>query len=213
MPTALTDFLPDVQPAVPGCPHNLMLGAIRGACIRFCTDTWLIRETLAPIDVNVGFDTYTLASSAGTVPVGVVHLTHDSRDMTVVTEEELDIIDNGWRQADPNVATYAIMLLPNQLQLNRVPAEQIINGLIPRVATCPTQTATEVADLLFSDWREAIKYGALEELKEIPDKGWSDAAQAKDYGQKFNFQIQRGKARAVMGHAKKSTTAKMRPWI
>jgi len=209
----LTDFLPDVAPSVPGCPQALMLDAIRNACMRFCEDAWIIRETLAAIDVNIGVDEYTMTASAGRKPVGIVNFLFDSRQIDIKTEEELDIIDSGWRTADPGVAFYASMLTPDTFKLNRVPAEAIVGGMIVRIATKPSNTATAVDDLLYRDWRDAIRYGALEELKEIPDKGWSDAAKATEFGRKFNFQIQRGKARAVMGHAKKSTTVKMRSWI
>lgn len=213
MATDLTDFLPDVQPHVPGCPENLILDAIRGACIRFCVDTWIVRETLTAMDVTTGQDTYVLTASSMKESVGIVHLSYDSRDMDIKTEEELDIIDQGWRTADPGSAFYAIMLNPDQFQLNRIPAADIVGGLIPRIATRPTDTATQVDTLLYNEWKEAIKQGAIEELKEIPNKGWSDVELSKAYGKKFNFQIQRGKARARMGHATKSTTAKMRSWV
>lgn len=213
MATALTAFLPDIQTFVPGCSHNAMVAAIRNACIRFCVETTIVRETLTAITVNVGQDEYTLVASTGNESVGIVHLIHDSRDMKVKTEEELDIIDNGWRIADDGVAFYATMLSPDVFKLNRVPAEAITDGLVPRIATRPTDTTVNVDDLLYNEWREAIKYGALKELKEIPGKGWSNTKDALAYGREFLFYIQQAKARARMGHGlNKSTTAKMRSW-
>ena len=213
MAKALTEFLPQVQPHVPGCPEGVILEAIRNACIRFCTDTWLIRETLAPITVAVGADEYALTASTDNESIGIVSFLHDKRELDQKTEDELDIIDSGWRTADPGVASYVTMLLPDVAKLNREPAEEIVDGLIVRIATKPTDTADSVDDLLFNDWRKAIKYGAIEDLLEIPEKGWSNMKLSLWYGKRFNFEIQRGKARARMGFMSKSTTVKNRAWI
>jgi hypothetical protein len=102
---------------------------------------------------------------------------------------------------------------PDRILLNRVPAEAITDGMIVRIATRPTDSTTTINDQLFNDWRKAIKYGALEELLEIPSKGWSDMKQSIWYGKRFNFEIQRGKARARMGNMNKSTVAQARAWI
>ena len=85
--------------------------------------------------------------------------------------------------------------------------------MMVRVATKPQPNAEEVQDALLNDWSVAIKYGALEQLYEIPEKGWSDMKQSVWYGKRFNFEVQRGKARAKMGHMNKSTTVKARAWV
>lgn len=213
MATALTAFLPSIRTHVPGCPESLMIDALRGACIRFCVDTWITREDLPDSDVLIGVDDYTMTASSDKDVVGIVSYVHDSIPLDFKTKEELDIIDQGWRTADPGVAFYVMAPEPNRILLNRVPAETITGGMKVEIATRPLDAALVVDDLLYNEWREAIKYGALEELKEIPDKGWSSEKQSLDYGRKFNFQIQRGKARARMGHMRKSTTAVRRSWV
>lgn len=213
MSTALTAFLTQVQTHVPGCPENVMLEAIRNACIRFCTDTWLVRESLTPINVVVGTDEYILTASVNNESIGLISFLHDKLELPNKTEEELDVLDSGWRTADPGVATSVISLLPDLVKLNRVPLEAITDGLIVRIATRPTDDAIVVNDLLFNDWRKGIKYGSLEELFEIPGKQWSDMKQSIFYGKRFNFETQRGRARAVMGNARKSTVARNRAWL
>ena len=213
MAKALTTFLPQIQPHVPGCPESVILEAIRNACIRFCTDTWLVREDIAAQDVTAAQDEYQITASTDNESIGLISFLHDKLELGQKTEEELDIIDSGWRTADPGVATYVMLPLPDLVKLNRVPAETITAGMIMRIATRPTDTADDVDDLLFNDWRKAIKYGALEELYEIPKKGWSDMKMSLWYGKRFNFQIQSGKARARMGNMNKSTMAQARAWI
>jgi len=210
---SLESFLPLVQPHAPGCPESIILNAIRNACIRVCTDSWLVRENLPASDIVAGVDDYTITASPGNETIGLISFLHNKLELGKRTEEELDIIDSGWRTADPGVATYVMAPTPDRILLNRVPAETITGGMIVRIATRPTDSASEVNDLLFNDWRKAIKYGALEELYEIPEKGWSDMKQSIWYGGRFNYEIQRGKARARMGNMTKSTTAKVRAWI
>jgi hypothetical protein len=213
MTASLEAFLPSVQPHVQGCPESLIIDAIRNACIRFCTGTWLIRENLEPSDIVVDVDDYTIAATAGNETIGLISFLHNKLELPKKTEEELDILDSGWRTADPGVATAVMCPTPDRILLNRVPAETITDGMIVRIATRPTDSTTTINNQLFNDWRKAIKYGALEELLEIPDKGWSDIKQSIWYGKRFNFEIQRGKARARMGNMTKSTVAQTRAWI
>ena len=210
----LEDFLPSVQPHCPGCPESIILDAIRDACRRFCTDTWIIKEDIPAGDIDAGIDDYTITPASGRSVVGITSFLYDKREMIPgKTEAELDILDYGWRTADPGVATAITSPEPNRVKLNRVPEATIVGGLITQVATKPTSAATTVDDLLLSDWDQAIKHGALEKLLEIPEKGWSDIKLSLWHGKRFNFQIQRGKARARMGYMKKSTVARNRAWI
>jgi len=211
--TNITDFIPLIRAHVSGCPDNIIQNAALNACIRFCTDTWIIRETLPASDITIGVDDYTINAAANKAPVGMISFLYDKRELDKKTEEELDIIDQGWRTADPGVATYVMAPEPDRILLNRVPAETIVGGMIVEIATRPIDDALEVDDLLYKDWRDTIKYGALAELLEIPEKQWSDMKQSIWYGKRFNFGIQSGKARARMGNMTKSTNARMRAWI
>lgn len=211
---ALEDFIKHVGPHVPGCPEEVILDAIRDACIRFCTDTWIIREDLQPFLADSDEDTYELSTISGDGIVGIISFLYDERELTKRTEEELDVIDSGWRTADAGTPT--MVTSPDDagsVRLNRKAEVGTTSEMKVRVATKPQSDADEVADVLLSEWFRAIKYGALEQLFEIPKKGWSDIKQSMWYGKRFNFEIQRGKARARMGHMAKSTTAKNMAWV
>ncbi|HFD86855.1 MAG TPA: hypothetical protein ENJ35_04170 [Gammaproteobacteria bacterium] len=209
----LETFLPYIMPSVPGCPEELVKSSILDACIRFCMDSWIIREDIEAGDITAGVDDYLILPSQYREMISLVSFLYDGLELGKKTEEELDIIDSGWRTADPGVATYITMTEPDRVKLNRIPAITTVGGLIPRIATKPTADAPMVDDRLFRHWKKAIKYGALENLMEIPGKKWSDMNMAKWYGERFNFQIQRAKARATMSYFKKSTTAVMRAWV
>ena len=209
----LESFLPQIQPHIPSCPKSIALDAIRNACIRFCNDTWLIRETLPADDILATVDDYTITASLNNDVVGIISILYNKLEIGKKTEEELDILDSGWRTADPGIATAFISLNPNRFKFNRIPAETYIGGMIIRIATKPTATTTTVNDILFNNWRETIKYGALSELLEIPEKKWSDMKQSIWYGKRFNFGIHSARAQSVKGNMKKSTSAVMRSWI
>lgn len=211
---SLEDFTKDIRPHVPGCPEDVILNAIRKSCIRFCTDTWVIRETLQTFNADSDEDTYALTTISGDAVVGVISFLYDDLELAKKTEEELDIEDYGWRTADAGTPT--MVTSPDNassVRLNRRSEVGTTSEMKVRVATKPQPNAEEVQDALLNDWSVAIKYGALEQLYEIPEKGWSDMKQSVWYGKRFNFEVQRGKARAKMGHMNKSTTVKARAWV
>jgi hypothetical protein len=210
----LESFIIHVGPHLPGCPEEVILDAIRDSCIRFCTDTWVIRETLQAFLADSDEDTYTLTPLSGDAVVGIVSFRFDEIELTKTTEEELDVLDFGWRSADAGNPT--MVTSPDEsgiVRLNRKAIVGTTSEMRVRVATKPQSDADEVQDALLNEWFRAVKYGALELLYEIPGKGWSDQKQSRWYGKRFNFEIQRGKARARMGHMTKSTVARSRAWI
>ena len=212
---AYTDYLPNVRLQATGAPDSVMVDAIRDAVIRFCEDSLIWRIKNDPIDVTTVTDTYSVlpASPTGIRVVAPVQLSYNKLEIPPHTEEELDTLDSGWRTADPGVPTSYLIETVNFIRFNRVPLDAVTDGLRTRVAVKPTQAATGADELIYEDWRAAIEAGAVSVLAGQKDKPWADAGKAESEGALFNFYIQRAKARAVMGHAVKSTTVQMRPWI
>jgi len=211
--TALTAFLPGIVPNIPGCPRNTFLSAIRDACIKFCDESWAIRETLAAFDVTSGTQEYTLASAdTGRKVLGIVSYQYNGRNLDPKTQAELDVIDQGWRQADAGTPFYYYSPAPGILGLNREPDETITGGQQVVVAVGPTQTATVVDTRLYTEWKEAIERGAMMILKDIDGKSWSDTKSSVYYGKFFNQFVQRARAAAEKGNLRTSTTARMRAW-
>lgn len=209
----LSTFLPNIRPAVPGCPQSLMEQAVRDACIRLCIDSWILREDIAAGDILVDVDDYLIIPSQNSRMISLVSILYKGRELPKKTEEELDHIDPGWRTAGPGDATYVTMTEPDRVRLNRVPSETTVGGFIPRIITKPAEDTQLVDQRLYNDWRKGIEYGALSLLLEIPKKKWSDMEMSVWYGKKFNFEIQRAKDRARMSYFKKSTSVRNRAWV
>jgi len=210
---SLDVFIPQVSPFAPGCPEEVAKEAILNACIKFCEESWILREDIPAGNIVAGIDDYTISPQVGREVVSVISFLYNEVELARKTEEELDREDYGWRTADPGTPTAIIQLEPGRVRLNRIPSESVIGGLIPRVVTKPTEDASTVDERLFNDWKKAIRYGALEEIQSIPNKMWTDIKLADRNGRLFSNEIQKAKARANMSYFKRSTTAQMRPWI
>lgn len=213
MTAALTEFITNVAPHVSGCPNSLIVDELRNAAIRLCEDSLIHREDIAPADITIGVDDYTITPPAQTRVVTVLTLYHDEKPLNGYTEEELDHLDYGWRNGSIGPATGYTLLAPDRIKLNRVPEATITGGLVIKVALKPTETATVVDDVLYNDWQTALTNGALAELLMIPKKPWTDYALAKENATNFNFQIQRARARQSHGFQRKPISAKMRHWV
>jgi len=213
MATSLETFLPLIRPHLQGCPDAVMRDSILQSCRRLAQDSMISRQYINAGDIVAGSDDYTITPLSGTEVVRVISLVYLDIELTRKTEEELDIIDPGWRTADPGVATYYSQPKPYRIRLNRVPAETTVAGFLPRIASKPALDATTVDDLFWDDWQDVIKQGALTELKEIPNKQWSDFKMSVWHGKRFNFGIQKAKAEAQKNFMKKTTRIQSRAWI
>lgn len=185
---------------------------IRRAAIRLCEDSTIWREDLAPADIVVGEDDYTITPPSGTRVVSLISVMINKVPIATYTEEELDVIDYGWRNGTDGTPFAYIIPEPNRFKFNRKPDTAYVGGLVVRVALKPTETATGVDDILFNDWRECIRNGALHYLMEMKGKPWSDPVEAKRYGFTFNSQIQRATARITQGRHRKPVRAVMQPF-
>lgn len=213
MSVAISSFINDITPHVSGCPKSVIIKAIRDAAVRLCEDSTIWRDDIPAADITVDVDDYTITPPAGTRVITTISLRYDGNEISGYTEESLDTIDYGWRAGNPGTATAFVLFEPDRIKLNRVPEATIIDGLIAKVALKPTDDATLVGDVIYSDWREAIMHGALERLLRIPKKPWYNIQLSTYHGKHFLFQIQRAKARAAAGFLRKPLSVKPRRWV
>lgn len=210
--TDIAYFADIVRPYVGGCPEGAIEDAIRKAAIRFCEQSAVVRSTLTAVDVDAGTDEYTFTAASGTQPLIVLSLVYNEMRIYPKTQDELDVIDPGWRTADAGPATWFTGLGPGTIKLNRVPDETITDGLIPTIATRPEIGATTFDSLLYTSYSDAIRYGAVSILQEVPGKEWSDMKTSIYNAQIFNTYIQRARSAGEKGFQHASTYARMRTW-
>ena len=215
MATSIDTLLKFVLPYLPGCPENLAIDALRSAAVRLCEDSLIWRYNITPIDVVTGTDEYTINPPSKSSIIAPITIQYDGQDvpLPIRTEEWLDIHDSGWRLGKDGQPTAVVMLAPEIIKLNRKPEKDITGGLVPRVALKPTDSADTIDDILATHWKKALRFGALNELYEIPGKKWSDAERAEHYGNLFNFEVQRARAVANKGFSRSDIAVKMRRWV
>ena len=213
MSTTYEQFLPEVMPQLPGCPESLALEAIEDAVIRFCEDSLIWRVNITPSDAVAGFDEYQIDSGTGTRVIVPTYVLYDKVSLAVRTESELDIIESGWRTADPGVPTAYVVPRPDLLRLNRIPEETITEGIKIGCAIKPFRGETSFDDdQILQDWKNAIESGALSIRMNDSGKKWESKRAALE-GKEFNFQCQRARARSQKGNTYKSTAAKAAVWV
>lgn len=210
--TAISSFTDVVRPYVQSCPESAIEDAVLRACITLCEQSLVVQEELAAVDVTTGDDTYTFTASSDTQPLTVISLFYNDFRIYPKTRDELEFLDPGWQFADPGKATYFIGLAPDTIQLNRVADEDITDGLVPTIATRPEIGATTLPDIIYENYLEAIRYGAVSYLQELPDKKWTDIKTSIYNGQIFNTYIQRARAAILRGFQVKSVYARQRTW-
>lgn len=206
---AHTDYLPRIQPYVPGCPRPTLLEAVNHAIGELCDKALLWRETLPAFDLTVDEDTYDLSLPAGMEMVMPVHVRVDDKDIPPASEEKLDEMDYGWRVADSGTPFRYFQPRPGTIQFNRKAQETITDGVVIRAAVKPSADALVSAAQIYSHWRETVRRGALHYLQGMPGKEWSDPNQARLHGVYFNSQIQSALSQANRGNTRSPFFARM----
>ena len=73
------------------------------------------------------------------------------------------------------------------------------------VALKPTQAAQGVDEIIFEEYKDAIKHGALAYLMLMAEKTWSNPNMSAFYQSQFDAAIQESKMRAEQGYAHRKT--------
>ncbi len=181
MPTTqYVDYYPYVQPYVPGCPEAVISAYIAEAANAFCDKTYLWRVPLP--DTNTVADTqdYVVTPPADTELVDVllvefegtpIDRTHDV--MMPLFVADVSAQPNAYSLVEP--ATIRFYPPPND--------EYTFRGVM---VLKPTLTCAGAASFLFLNHGRCIAAGALERLFSIPNKPWSDPAQAAYYSRYYD---------------------------
>lgn len=212
MATAWTAYFPEVMPHVGGCPHAMVVNAIRDAAREFAERTLLLRSTLSAINVVAAQQDYTLTPPANTRVVTCLNVRYDGLPLQSTGEHAMDHIHPFWREGGVSRRWY--MSTPGTLSLTFSPAAAITGGLVVRIAYKPTQTATDGDDILYDDWNEAIAAGALARLQGTAnqDAKWANPQMAQAWQAEFERGIHDGAVRARMGHGNHAPVMNHRPW-
>ncbi len=175
-------FLPEIAMYCPGCPDIVMENAVRNAAILFCNLTSYVMETLDDQIVPAGTAILDTTLSAGEEVVNVVFAYVDGNPIEPVSEEWLQLHCGNWRTLTGTPRKFVTM--DGDETLFPIPISDVVVSL--RVAKRPTRTASALADVIYSEWRDAIVSEALSNLLLIPNQPFSNPQLAMVHDAKSN---------------------------
>lgn len=151
--TPLDGFLPLIRGRLPGCPETLLRDAALAAAIEFCKRTQLLTQTVE-VEVVAGEPAVTLYPDSD-VHWEVLSVWRGSSHLTGLNRREFVLQNLG---QDTGAPGYYYLEGDRTLVLGPLPdANETLSAL---VTLRPKDTATRVADALYSDFREVIAAGA-----------------------------------------------------
>lgn len=192
MTAAFSDFYPELLVHVPGAPDPLIDQAILNAAQEFCRETAVWQETLDSISTRPNVGVYELPLPTKTRSVLVVAAMHHGTWLRPRTTREMDRLLPDWRTMTASAALYFASDVQGTIILSPIPTARESRAITHlRVALTPANDATNLPDILYDDYKLAIKYGALMFLHQLPKRAvtdWVNPALAVSYEEMFRRQ-------------------------
>lgn len=191
------DLLPEVLPSVNGCPSFTAADHIRRAAREFCRKTHVWQSDLAPFNTAIDTTTYALAVPAGSSVVRLFRV-------DIGDQYGVDLLDEASAKAQVASGSQSTFAWLSGASLRINPAPMSVMAMQVQVSLKPSATAEAWPDDLGENHREALIYGALATLFEMPKTDWSDDGKADRNNARFNAKVNaaarnRTKGRATQG--------------
>jgi hypothetical protein len=186
---------------VAGCPEDLAASAVRDAAIEFCFES---RCLITSIDVSVGPGGVDIIDTANQV-VDVLDAKINGETVCVSYINDSEAI----AKADAESSSVILMTDPNNIVL--YPDPTVATSVQLLVALAPGPSSTDLYDEAWKRHSEAIRFGALTRLFEVPKRAWSDPQLAIYYRGKFEESIKKAQANTHKSHELKARRLRVRP--
>lgn len=175
MSTAITSWLPRIQPQVPGCPNPVIKKYLIDVLRDFCEETQLWENNeLTAISLVADQADYALSSLSGDI-VAIDSAEIDEVPIKPITLFELNSQFHNWRHTTTRrPLNYLQTASSSNITLVYTPSEALTDGLVVWVSLKPLETATTVEDFLWKEYRDAIANGTVGMLKMVDGMPWSD---------------------------------------
>lgn len=189
-------FVSNILPYVPECPAQLIKAEILRVAAEFCRRTYVWQEEKSGTVTDGGEyymemcclgidDTIELEPTAGEV-IGIKLLVND-REISDFSRSGTTItLDSDLSEDDEVVITMYLS---------------------------PERDATELPDVLYTDWLEGISAGVRANLMLMQGKPWFNPGMASAQLQTYNYQVGQASLAARKRNAREPQHIQMRPWI
>jgi len=197
-----TQWLPYVQVNVPDCPKALIIEATRQKVIEFCQKSLFLRQELDGFYTVVDDNEYDLSPPVDNNIAQLLMLKVNKRELEPKTQDDMEEIYQEWRDQSGEPQYF---FLKNTNTAILVPKPMGVYPVRLLVALKPTQAAQGVDEIIFEEYKDAIKHGALAYLMLMAEKTWSNPNMSAFYQSQFDAAIQESKIRSEQGYALRKT--------
>lgn len=193
-----SQWIPVVLVELPGCPRPLVIEAVRQATIQFCQDSGFWRKELDGFYTVATDAEYELEPPVDSTIADVLLIKVNKREIEPKTQDDLEGMYSDWRDTSGCPTCFflrdkqTIVLLP------------IADDAYPVrvIATLkPTQAAQGVDEIVFEEFKDCIKHGAIAYLAKIPEKTWTNPGKSADSQAEFNAGIVKARLSAQNGYS------------
>lgn len=215
MSTKYELFLDEVLPHVPGCSVELALLAIKNSVIEFCEKSLILQRDADPVTVLANVSDYDLDADTGYKVVKVMKAWYKNTELQPIAPDEI-VSPSAY---NPNVVgSTASSQPPTRIyqkddvtfSLYPAPPERVVGAVTMRVALKPTRSSTEIEDVIYEDYAEAIGYGAKYRLMGTPAKPFTNPQAAGSSLAMFMQLVNSARQKAVRGYVRSSMSVQMR---
>lgn len=205
----VSDLFPYIMPRVPGCSEPLAQQAVVDAAIAFCDESMVLRERLDPITTQPGEADYELDTPPQTRLSRVLRVQLDGVGLTALPATMLPAHAMDMLPGDKPLA-FCVSRRDESFLLTLLPPPTAEFKLDIEVALAPSAGATRLPDDLVSRWRQALVYGALARLHDVPGQPFTDPVSASAATAQYLSQVKRARVESNVGHVRASVSVKMR---
>lgn len=204
----ISDFYTRVIPRAPGCPEPTAAQAIVDAAVEFCERSTALRKSADPVTVLPTVNTYALTFANAQALTVITKVYLNGKWLHPVAKEMVGVPQANDIQGEPThywESGGSIVLFPT-------PPATGGGTLLVEAAVRPAYDATELEDVLYDRWVEAIVAGALMKLHLIGGQPFTDMKRAEIMAGSFAVQINRARLEALHGQAQGSLRVTARPF-
>lgn len=191
---AVSSWRSRIQDDIPDAYNHVVDRAVLDTCIEFCKNTRIWHTRMTPMTSIANVPNYKIRVPASTRLASILELRYAGQKLHPVIDSDLDASTPNWEAKTGTPRQYT-MLDQSTARLIGIPIEGVTNALTGSIAIKPERDATEVGEVLWDDWAEAITHGAKYRLFSMSNKAWTDDSKASmHYNQ---YQALENKAKSI----------------
>jgi hypothetical protein len=166
----LNDFLPYVQPELPGCPIPTIQARLGSVLDAFCRQTLCWTQSLEPVRLVAGQNEYEVETDA---PVYLLlSAACDGQRLELTSEADLRLEIQAWASRQSARPSKCFLRADGLLMVSPTPSES--GGVITaQVAQVPKRPVSTIDDQIARHYVDGIASGVLSRLMAMPGTTWS----------------------------------------